>query len=61
MKTTINQSLSQWVLCISQGEQVIRSWTFESLGEALDTAFLLQLHIDNEDTLLFNQYGKRGY
>lgn len=56
MKTTINQALDTWVLCIQTNEQLYKSLTFEKLIDAIDCASMLQLHVDNIDDLPLPQY-----
>ncbi len=50
--------INTWVLTIETDDQVIKAYTFSKLIEALDTASLLQLRVDNE--LPINQYYKVG-
>lgn len=60
VKATINQSNDCWVLCLLINDQVIKSYTFDRLIEALDCACLLQIHVSNESDLPLNQYYKVG-
>ncbi len=50
--------INTWVLTIETDDQVIKAYTFSKLIEALDTASLLQLRVDNK--LPINQYYKVG-
>lgn len=62
MKTNVNikQVRFGWTLTITVKGQLIKSWTFKKLIEALDTACVLQVHVDNADELPLNQYFKAG-
>jgi hypothetical protein len=56
MSVTIYGQRGYWILCIANGSQVIRSWTFETQYEAIEQAKELQLHVDNLHELSLTQY-----
>lgn len=59
----IKQALNQWYLIIRVDLiddvcQVNRLLAFDRLQDALDSACILQLHVDNSAELALNQYRK---
>lgn len=56
-KTEIqNKCGGTWFLMIKKDGQVIRFWSFIKLIEAMETACILKLHIDNMSELPLKQY-----
>lgn len=58
-QTLIYKVGSRWLLCLVCKQQT-RIFTAQRLIDLLDTASLLQIHIDNADELPINQYYKAG-
>lgn len=56
--TIVQKCKGTWFLMLTKDSQVIKFWSFTKLIYALDTASLLQLHVDNADELPLNQYLK---
>lgn len=51
-----NKCNGTWFLVMSRDGQVIKFWSFTKLIHALETASLLQLHVDNVNELPLSQY-----
>ncbi len=61
MRATIVSYHGLWVLRFKLNGQMIKSYTFKRLIEAIDTASVLQLHVSNIDALPLTQYlNQRG-
>lgn len=58
MKVFVNKIMSVWVLTFETEDQVVRTIQHRTLIDAINTANILMVHIDNIDQLPLTQYYK---